>query len=512
MTAAASVATPVKKISERGGSPFKAEANVIGGKFTRGSGKSFSVVYPATGETLVELNESTPQDCDAALSAARRTFDRGDWRLRKGSERAVVLEKAAGLLLSRVDELARMVALDNGKTIGEARNDVWATYGSLKLCARQAAGEMEPQPMPEGSLVKMIWREPVGVVLGLTPFNAPFPFASLKASPSLASGNSVVLKPSERSPMMATEYARLLYEAGLPEGALSVLHGAVTPAQYLANDARVDMITMTGGTPGGTAVMQAAAPTIKNVLLELGGKSAHIILADADIDLAIQGAAAGIFRNAGQRCFSGSRLVVDDAVADEVVSRLCALADSLVVGDPFEVTTDVGSMIDERAADAAVDFVKRAQAEGLKVGAGGVRVDSLRPGAFFRPAVLLGGTARSNAAQEELFGPVVTIIRVKGMDEAIAVANDSKYGLAGGVWSRDISRALEVARRVRTGTFWINTYATVSGELPFGGYGQSGLGREGGRYGYEAYTELKAVVIDTNPGSSAPLFRAPQKS
>jgi acyl-CoA reductase-like NAD-dependent aldehyde dehydrogenase len=499
----------LKSVAERGGSPFRSAANCVGGRFEEGGGATFAVSYPATGETLVELRESTDLQCDAAVDLARRTFASGAWSRKRPSERAAVLDKAASLILPRVEELARQVALDNGKTLGEARNDVWATFGSLKMCARQAAGELEPQPSPDGTMIKMIWREPVGVVLGLTPFNAPFPFASLKAAPALATGNSVILKPSERAPMLASEYARILYEAGLPEGALSVLHGGVGPAQRLANHPDVSMITMTGGTPGGSALMRAAAPTIKNLLLELGGKSAHLILEDADIDLAIQGAAAGIFRNAGQRCLSGSRLVVQEGVAARVEEGLCALADALVVGDPFEPGTDIGAMIDGRAVDAAVDFSSRAVAEGLRIGAGGAAEGHLRPGSFFRPTVLLGGRSSSNAAQEEIFGPVVVIVRVKDHDEAVAVANDSRYGLAGGVWTGDIAKAFDVARRVRTGTFWINTYAAVSGDMPFGGYRQSGLGREAGRYGYEAYTELKTVMLETNAGASAPLFRRP---
>ena len=497
----------VRSVAERGGSPFKREANAVAGRFTEGGGAPFAVRYPATGETLVTLREASEAECDHALDVARRTFDRGDWRLRKGWERAGVLDKAAHLVLSRMEDLARMIVFDNGKTLPEARIDVLATAGNLKTFARYAAGEATPSPAPDGSLVKMVVRDPVGVVVGLTPYNAPLPFAALKASPALASGNSVVFKPSERAPLLAAEFARILYEAGLPEGALSVLHGGAGVASRLAGDERVDMITMTGGTAAGSAIMRLAAPTIKNLLLELGGKSAHIILEDADVDLAVRGAAAGMFRNSGQRCFSGSRLVVQSSVADRVEEELCALADSLVLGDPFEEGSEIGAMIDDRAADAAVDFVARARAEGLTVGAGGVRAEALRPGSFFRPTVLLGGSAKCGPAQEELFGPVTTVIRVRDLEEAVEVANDSKYGLGGGVWSRDLSKAMNVALRVRAGTMWVNTYGAIAGDVPFGGYGQSGLGREGGPQGYEAYTEPKSIMIETNPGASAPLFR-----
>jgi acyl-CoA reductase-like NAD-dependent aldehyde dehydrogenase len=499
--------TSVRSVADRGGSPFTAEVHAVAGRFGTGGGAPFDVRYPATGETLVTLREATEAECDHAIAVARQTFDRGDWRLRKGWERGAVLDKAAHLVLTRMDDLARRIVFDNGKTLPEARIDVLATAGNLKTFARYAAGEMNPSPAPDGSLLKLVVRDPVGVVVGLAPYNAPLPFASLKAAPALASGNSMVFKPSERAPLLAAEFARILYEAGLPEGAFSVLQGGVAVATRLASDDRVNMISMTGGTEGGAALMRLAAPTIKNLLLELGGKSAHIILEDADLEMAIRGAAAGMFRNSGQRCFSGSRLVVQSSVANLVEEELCALADSLVLGDPFEEATEVGAMIDARAVTAAVDFVARARAEGLRVGAGGTAVGELSPGAFFRPTVVLGGTSSCGPAREELFGPVVTVIRVRDAEEAIAVANDSSYGLGGGVWSRDLSKALEVARRVRTGTMWVNTYGAISGDLPFGGYGQSGLGREGGLHGYEAYTELKSIVIETNPGASAPLFR-----
>ncbi|MBX7185398.1 MAG: aldehyde dehydrogenase family protein [Vicinamibacteria bacterium] len=497
----------VRTLAERGGSPFRPETNAVAGRFTEGGGAPFDVRYPATGEVLVTLREATDAECDHALAVARHAFDRGDWRKRKGWERAGVLEKAAHLTLARMEDLARMIVLDNGKTLPEARIDVLAASFSLKTFARYAAGEANPSPAPDGSLMKVVVREPVGVVAGLTPYNAPFPFAALKAAPALAAGNSIVLKPSERAPLLAAEFARILYEAGLPEGALSLLHGGAAVAARLAGDPRVDMITMTGGTAAGAAIMRLAAPTIKNLLLELGGKSAHIILEDADLELAVRAAAAGMFRNSGQRCFSGSRLLVQSSVAGRVEEELCALAESLVLGDPFEETTEIGAMIDDRAVEGAVDFVARARAEGLEVGAGGTRVDALNPGSFFRPTVLLGGNASCGAAQEELFGPVTTVIRVQGVEEAVEVANDTKYGLGGGVWSRDISKAMEVALRVRTGTMWVNTYGAISGDMPFGGYSQSGLGREGGQQGYEAYTEPKSILIETNPGASAPLFR-----
>jgi acyl-CoA reductase-like NAD-dependent aldehyde dehydrogenase len=494
-------------LAERRVPTFTPDVHFLGGRRVEGEGAGFEVLFPATGETLVRLKAASPEQIEAAVAQARATFDAGGWRSTPAAERARVLDAAADALARRVPELRDRIICDNGKTLAEAANDVYAAVGGLRFAARLATTEAPACPAPDGGLVKLLLREPVGVVAAVIPFNAPLPFAVVKCAPALAAGNSVVLKPSERAPLVCVALCEALAEAGLPPGVASLLHGAGDVSARLVADPRVDMITFTGGTSAGTAMMQAAAPGIKRVLLELGGKSAHIVLADADLDTAVQAVAAGIFRNSGQRCFSGSRLVVEESVADRVVEGVAALAEGLVVGDPFDPSSEVGCMIDERAVSEAERFVAGALGEGLGVAAGGRRVEELRPGAFFRPTVLTGASRDSRAAQDELFGPVVTVIRVRDADEAVAVANHSRYGLAGGVWSRDLSRALDVARRVRAGTLWVNTYGVIAADMPFGGFGRSGLGREAGRLGYEAYTETKSVMIDTTGGQTAPLFR-----
>ena len=498
---------PPTPLADRNPPRIRADLHHIAGAPVAGRGEEIRVTYPVTGETLVELRGADEAQLEAALAAARDSFDRGVWCERPTAERAAVLRAMADHLLARKDELVERILFDNGKTRGEAEIDVLAAVGS---CVRNAdyceAAATRSHPEERG-VEKIVRREPVGVVLGITPYNAPLMFTGLKACPPLAAGNSVVLKPSERAPIVPIALCEAAAAAGLPDGVLNLVQGGARQAARLACDPRVDMITITGGTAAGRAVMEAAAPTIKNLLLELGGKSAHVVLEDADLARAIPAIAAGIYRNAGQRCFSGSRLVVAEAVAEQVERGVAQIAAKLRVGDPWDDDIEVGPLIDERAVEAVEHFVERATDEGLRVSAGGERPAELAPGSFYRPTLLVGARRDSFAAQEEIFGPVLTVIRVGDAEEAIAVANDSRYGLAGGVWTRDRDRALEVARRVRTGYFWINTYGAVFGDVPFGGYRQSGLGREAGVGGYEAYTEEKTILIDSTGGNSAPVFK-----
>jgi len=496
---------PTRNLSDRNPPRFGEDLHFIDGERVGGRGEEIEVTYPVTGEVLHRFQGADDDQLDAALAAARSAFDRGVWRDRAPAERADVLRRMAEHLASRQEELVEQILFDSAKTRPEAVIDVLAAIGS---CTRNADYCLEEETVypPERGVERRVRREPVGVVVGITPYNAPLMFTGLKAGPPLASGNSVVLKPSERAPIVPIAFCEAAQAAGMPAGVLNLVHGRSDAAARLCRDPRVDMITITGGTVAGRAVMQAASSTIKNLLLELGGKSGHIVLEDADLERAIPAVAAGIFRNAGQRCFSGSRLIVADAVADRVEAGVAEIAERLRIGDPWEPSTQVGPMIDRAAVEGVERFVDRAREEGLEVAAGGRRIEDLGSGSFYRPTLLTGARTGSFAAQEEVFGPVLTSIRVRDADEAIAVANDSRYGLAGGVWTASRDTALDLARRVRTGYFWINTYGAIFGDVPFGGFGESGLGREAGPEGYYAYTEQKTIMLDPSGGDSAPLF------
>ncbi len=499
-------AAALAPLAERSVPEVDAAQLLIDGAFVTGTGEAIEVGFPVTGERLTTLTSAGPEQIDAVMAHAHESFGRGTWRDLPASIRADVLDATADILAGQQAALIEQILFDNGKTRPEATIDVLAAVGSCRRAA-QHAREDAPTVLPVARGVERhIVKEAAGVVVSITPFNAPLMFAGLKAAPALAAGNSVVLKPSERAPLLARAFCAAAVEAGVPPGVLGLVQGRGDVGAALCAHPQASMITITGGTRAGAAVMQAAAPTIKNVLLELGGKSAHIVLADADLDAAIPAVGAGIFRNAGQRCFSGSRLVVEEAVADRVEAGVVSIAESLCLGDPFDAATQVGPLIDGRAVDDAAAFVARSCEDGLDVACGGGPLTGLGGGSFFAPTVLLGARRDSYAAQEEVFGPVLTVIRVRDADEAVEVANDSRYGLAGGVWSRDMTQAMAVARAVRSGYMWVNTYAAVFEDVPFGGFGASGIGREAGQWGYDAYTELKSILIDTTGGSSSPVF------
>ncbi|BCB91015.1 carnitine dehydratase [Phytohabitans suffuscus] len=480
----------------------------LDGRLRGGGGARFVTRHPGNGAALAEVEATGPERLAAAVDTAAAA--QPDWARTSPHARAAVLRAAADRLEAGADRLAALVALDNGKTLAEARGDVVVAAALLRTAAGWAP-TLEGSTFPaDGGTLRMSWREPVGVVAAVIPFNAPLMFTAQKAGPALAAGNAMVLKAPEQAPLAPPVLAGVLAEAGLPPGVLQVVQGDGEVGRLLVAHERVDMISFTGSTRVGRQVMASAAAGMKRPLLELGGKSANIVYGDADLDPALDATLAGIFRNAGQRCFSGSRLLVQDEIAGEVLDRLTERAEKIRTGDPFDPASQVGALISTAEAERVLGVVGAAAAAGARVRCGGTRPAGAHPaGAFVAPTVVevpRDLPADLPLLREEVFGPVLAVQRFADEADAVALANDSPFGLAGGCWTRDLDRALRTARAVRTGYFWINSYGALALDAPIGGYKSSGFGRELGRPGHEAYTEVKTVIVDTEAAAAPPWF------
>ncbi|MGI5132896.1 aldehyde dehydrogenase family protein [Pseudonocardia sp. CA-107938] len=478
-----------------------AEHTHVDGVARAGGGPAFPDHHPGDGTLVATIEQTSPALLEHAVAGA--VAAQPAWAATAPHERARILRTAADLVDRDAERLVALVALDNGKTLAEARGDVAVAAAHLRSAAAWAP-LLEGATLPaDGTSLRMTFREPVGVVAAVVPFNATLMFAAQKAGPALAAGNAMVLKAPELSPLAAPELAALLVEAGLPAGLLQVVQGAGDVGHALVTHPAVAMVSFTGSTAVGQQVMRDAADGCKRVLLELGGKSANIVFADADLDAAVHAAVGGVFRNAGQRCFAGSRLLVADSVADEVVDRIVAIAEGIRVGDPFDPDAQLGCVISPDHEHRILAMTAAAAAQGARVLTGGARPPGVHPGgAFVAPTVLDVPDdlpAVPDIVREEVFGPVLTVQRFRSPEQAVALANDTPFGLVGGCWTRDVELALGTARAVRSGYFWINSYGALALDAPIGGVGASGVGRELGRIGHEAYTELKTVVIDTAP-------------
>jgi acyl-CoA reductase-like NAD-dependent aldehyde dehydrogenase len=476
----------------------------LSGALCHGGGPRFVTRHPGDGSVLATVEEATAEFADDAVTAAASA--QPAWARTSPHERARVLHTAAGLIEAQERRLTHLVALDNGKTLAEARGDVLVAAAHLRAAAGWAA-TLEGATLPaDGSALRMVFREPVGVVAAVIPFNTPFMFAAQKAGPALAAGNAIVIKAPELSPLAVPVFAGILTAAGLPDGLLQVLQGGGDVGRRLVEHPAVTMVSFTGSTGVGRQVMASAAAGMKRVLLELGGKSANIVYADADLDAALHATVGGVFRNAGQRCFAGSRLLVEEPIADAFVARVAEQARSIRVGDPFAPSSRLGALISADEAGRVLAMVRAAVEQGARVLAGGDRPAGLPPGgAYVAPTVLeipADLPRVPDIVYEEVFGPVLTVQRFTGADQAVGLANDSPFGLVGGCWTRDLTRALATARAVRSGYFWINSYGALALDAPIGGVGLSGVGRELGRIGHEAYTELKTVIVDTAPAEA----------
>jgi aldehyde dehydrogenase (NAD+) len=460
------------------------------------SGKTFATVNPSTGEEICQVAEADAADVDKAVQAARRAFDQGPWKKMRASERGRLLHRLADLIEQNAEQLARLETLDNGKPLSIAKAvDVTKTIA----CYRYFAGwadKVHGKTIPiDGDFFCYTRHEPIGVIGQIIPWNYPLLMQAWKLAPALATGNTIVMKPAEQTPLSALRLGELILEAGFPEGVVNLLPGfGPTAGAAIARHMDVDKVAFTGSTEVGRLIMEAAAKSnLKRISLELGGKSPNIIFADSDLDDAVEGAHLGLFVNQGQSCCAGSRVFVEETIYDEFVEKSIARAGKRRVGDPLDPRTDQGPQVSEAQFDRIMGYIESGKREGATLACGGERVGDR--GYFIQPTVFSDVQDEMKIAQEEIFGPVMSIIAFKDMDEVIARANRTTYGLAAGVWTRDIKKAHAVANSVRAGTVWVNCYHVLDTRAPFGGFKQSGMGRELGEYGLQQYTEVKTVTL-----------------
>ncbi len=474
----------------------------IGGRWTDAAdGKTFETRDPSTGEVLARVAEAGAEDVDRAVAAARKSFERGTWRELPPAERAKVLWKVGDMIEERANEFAQLDSLDNGKPINEMLLfDVPLTAATFRYYAgwvTKLDGATQQTSFP-GSYLSYTRREPVGVVGQIIPWNFPLMMAAWKIAPALACGNSVVLKPSEETPLSALRLAELLQDAELPDGVVNVLPGfGETAGARLAAHPHVDKIAFTGSTEVGKLIAKASAESnLKRVSLELGGKSPNIVFADADLERAVSGAFLGIFFNQGQVCSAGSRMFVQEKVYDQTVDELAKTVKDLHLGPGLDPMTQMGPLVSRGQMERVLGYITTGNSEGARLVTGGRRASELGEGYFVQPTIFADVDGKMRIAREEIFGPVLAAIPFTDEDDLIAKANDSIYGLVAGVWTNDVRRAHRVAHALQAGTVYVNCYNVVDPATPWGGYKQSGWGRELGPSALDLYTEVKNVIVD----------------
>jgi acyl-CoA reductase-like NAD-dependent aldehyde dehydrogenase len=462
------------------------------------SGRRFATVNPATEESIAEVAEAGTEDLDRAVAAARKAFESGPWAAMKPRQRGRILMRAAELLLARAEQFGRVETLDNGKPIFEAAKIDMPAAAECLAYFGESADKLYGDTFPgRTDAFLLTLREPVGVVGAITPWNFPLLQAMWKIAPALALGNAVVLKPASATPLTSLLFAELLQEAGLPPGAFNVVPGpGAVIGQAMAEHPGIDKISFTGETETGKSILRAAAGTIKRVSMELGGKSPNVVFADADLDAAAKGAINGIFYGKGELCSAGSRLLVEESIHDGLMERIVDRAKKMSPGDPLDPKTRLGSLVSEKQRENVARYVEAGKREGAKLVAGGNSASIQGKGAFFEATVFDDVRPSMTIAREEIFGPVLSTLTFRDEDQAVSIGNQTIYGLAAAVWSRDIKKALRTAKALRAGTVWVNAYNFYDPGLPFGGYKESGFGRERGHYALEEYTQVKSIWID----------------
>jgi aldehyde dehydrogenase (NAD+) len=462
------------------------------------TGEVFPTVNPATGEVIADIASGGPADIDRAVSSARSAFDSAAWRRMNPHKRSGLLWRLADLIEEHADEIAALETRDNGKPYFESRQvDLPSVVENFRYFAG-LADKIQGETIPvAGPYLNYTLREPVGVVGCIVPWNFPLSLASWKVAPALACGNAVVLKPAEQTPLTALRLGELAVEAGFPPGILNVVTGfGETAGAALVAHPDVDSIAFTGSTEVGRIIMKAAADGPKKVSLELGGKSPNIVFADADLGAAVRGATTGIFYGKGEVCAAGSRILVERSVHDEFVEAFAGRAARMTVGDPMDSGTRLGAIVSREQADRVMGYVDAGRAEGARLVTGGERTTLDGKGHFVTATVFADVDPEMTIAREEIFGPVASIVPFEDADDAVRKANDTRYGLAAGVWTRDAGKALRVARDLRAGTVWVNTYNQYDSASPFGGYKESGFGRDlGWQAAVERYTQVKSVWV-----------------
>ena len=471
-----------------------------GGLSDAASGERFPSIDPSTGETFAEVAKAGPEDVSRAVAAARTAFDEGPWPRMKGRERAAALLKVADLVKQNAGDLAELEARDGGHTMRMAKNaDIGMVITTFRAVAEIAGREDDEEALPRGpGSYNYLRQEPLGVCAAVTPWNFPIQMAAWKIAPAIGAGNAVILKPASYTPLTSIELGRLCLEAGIPEGIVQVLPGPGAAAgETLVAHPDVDKVAFTGSTEVGRRIMQLASGTITKCTLELGGKSPSIVLDDVDVDYALDGVLWGIFFHNGQVCTAGSRAFVQRSIYEDFVAELVRRAEQTRVGPALEMSSDVGPIVSQTQLETIERYVEIGNQEGAKLLTGGERatVEGHQGGYYHRPTIFTADNSMK-IAQEEIFGPVLSVIPFEDDGEVVRLANDSVYGLGGAVWSGNMPRAIKVAEGLRTGTVWINDYHMINPRYPFGGYKQSGIGREHGKLGFDEYREVKHIHVD----------------